>query len=127
MSRTETSSERFHFRPHERLRKGADFKAVFGQGRRFRGQMVTVVAAHNGRTHSRLGVVASRRVGGAVRRNRAKRLMREAFRLNKHLVPANVDIIMIASPRLADDVVFADLAPEVKDIFRRIGETFVSG
>jgi len=44
----------------------------------------------------RLGVVASRKTGNAVARNRAKRRLREVFRLNRHRFHGNVDIILIA-------------------------------
>ncbi len=44
----------------------------------------------------RLGVVASRRVGGAVQRNRAKRLLREAWRLNRNRFEGGVDVILSA-------------------------------
>jgi ribonuclease P protein component len=45
---------------------------------------------------SRLGIVASRRLGGAVQRNRAKRLLREAFRLHHHELPPGLDLVAIA-------------------------------
>ncbi len=45
---------------------------------------------------SRLGVTVTRKVGSAVRRNRVKRLVREAFRLDPALLPAGVDLVVIA-------------------------------
>ncbi len=45
---------------------------------------------------TRLGVTASRKVGNAVRRNRAKRLIREFYRLNKARLPQGFDIVIIA-------------------------------
>lgn len=47
---------------------------------------------------SRLGVVASRKIGGAVERNRVKRLLREAFRKAKGLIPPRFDVVIIARP-----------------------------
>ena len=46
----------------------------------------------------RLGVVASRRIGPAVMRNRAKRRLREAFRLNRHGFQGNMDVVLVARP-----------------------------
>lgn len=56
------------------------------------------VAVTGGDTHgdeTRLGIVASRKMGKAVRRNRAKRLVRETFRRNLNLFPAHVDLVVI--------------------------------
>jgi|HubBroStandDraft_6_1064221.scaffolds.fasta_scaffold494195_3 ribonuclease P protein component len=60
----------------------------------------------------RLGVVASRKVGNAVARNRAKRLVREAFRLHPEVFPGGLDVVVIVRPgthRLA----LAEVAAEV--------------
>ncbi len=53
-------------------------------------------------THSRVGVVASRKVGNAVARNRAKRLMRELFRRNKDLLSFPVDLLLVASAAMRE-------------------------
>lgn len=44
----------------------------------------------------RLGVIASRRVGNAVQRNRAKRRLREVFRLNQDRLPGSCDVVLVA-------------------------------
>lgn len=55
-----------------------------------------VVFGHpNGLPHPRLGLSVSRKVGGAVDRNRWKRLLREAFRLTRPQLPAGIDLIVI--------------------------------
>jgi len=113
-------------RPTERLKKRREFDAAFERGWRFRGRLVILVAARNDLPYPRLGVIASRRVGGAVRRNRAKRLLREAFRLNKARLRAPVDVVMIASPRLAE-VRFADVEAEVRSLFQKVNGTLTDG
>ena len=50
---------------------------------------------------SRLGVVTARRIGGAVVRNRARRLLRETFRLHQHDLAAPVDLVLVARPSIA--------------------------
>lgn len=50
----------------------------------------------------RFGLVASKKVGGAVVRNRSKRLLREALRRRKHLFVGAFDVVLVALPRLAD-------------------------
>lgn len=91
-------TERFPKR--ERLRKRREFLAVQRQGKRFYSALFIVAWAPGPHPWSRLGVTASRKVGSAVARNRAKRLAREAFRRNKPHLPEATDIVLIASPAL---------------------------
>lgn len=57
-------------------------------------------ARRNGQEESRLGVTATRKIGNAVIRNRARRLVKEAFRKIKRLVPAGCDYVVVARPSL---------------------------
>jgi len=60
----------------------------------------------------RLGVVASRKIGNAVARNRAKRLVREAFRLHQGALPTGVDLVVIVRPG-TQLLALSDVAAEV--------------
>lgn len=65
-----------------RLRKSAEFRAVYDRGRRFDGRLVTAFVLPTQLEQHRLGITASRKMSRlAVKRNRAKRLLREAFRM----------------------------------------------
>jgi ribonuclease P protein component len=65
------------------LRKAVEFRRVYAGGKRLDGRLMTAFALPNALEHHRLGITASRKaVGNAVERNRAKRLLRETFRLS---------------------------------------------
>ena len=67
-----------------RLRKPSEFRFVYERGKRFEGRFMTVFIVPSETDFQRLGITASKKaIGNAVQRNRAKRLLREAFRLSK--------------------------------------------
>jgi len=84
--------------PLERIRKKNDFSSLYREGSRFRGRHFSLVFRGNELGYSRLAVVASRKVGSAVVRNRVKRRLRELFRRNKELLREPIDLIVIARP-----------------------------
>jgi len=91
---------------HRRLKTQRHFRRVYQLGRRAAGQWMTAVACIGPRRPAsdagpRLGVSVSKDHGGAVRRNKLKRLLREAFRLERHRFPADLDLVLI--PRQRDD------------------------
>jgi ribonuclease P protein component len=81
-----------------RLLRASEFERVFAARSSAADRSVVVHGALNELGHPRLGLVVSRRVGGAVARNRWKRMLREAFRLVQAKLPA-LDLICI--PRTA--------------------------
>lgn len=82
------------FRRWQRLAHDRQYQAVYAaKVSRTRGPLV-VHGAPNGLTHSRLGLSVGSRVGGAVVRNKAKRIVREAFRLDLGLWPRGFDFVV---------------------------------
>src|SRR5579883_2075110 len=89
----------FRFPQALRLKTPAEFKRVYDRKRSAADGRLVVYACENGLPHSRLGLSVSRKVGGAVVRNRYKRLFREAFRLTRRDLPAGVDLVLIPRAR----------------------------
>jgi len=107
-----------------RLHSRAEFDAVQDGGRRVSAKYLTMIGRPNGRACDRLGIIASRRVGGAVVRNRAKRRLRELFRRES---PARaveegrraMDVVIIARTALAV-APFAEIATDFQEALRRL-------
>jgi ribonuclease P protein component len=90
------------FPPARRLRTPGDFKRVYAAGRRIGHDFFSVTAQPNELERARLGMaVAVRTMGGAVQRNRIRRLIRESFRLHQALMPA-LDIVIGVRPNARD-------------------------
>jgi ribonuclease P protein component len=109
--------------PLERVRKSKDFRTAQAQGQRVRTRHFVLVLSVSDRTDPasgpRLGIVASRRVGNAVVRNRAKRLVREAFRATRDLFNPRLDLIVIVI-RPLHNLKLDDIATEWRENAPRI-------
>ncbi|HNQ81373.1 MAG: ribonuclease P protein component [Acidobacteriota bacterium] len=88
--------------PRERIRKKSDFSALYQRGRSFRSRYFTIVYLSNGLGYPRMAAVSSRKVGNAVRRNRARRRARELFRRNKESLKMSLDMLLITRAECAD-------------------------
>ena len=79
----------------ERLKRKTDFDRVCKQGRAHKTKELLILSLPNETPCSRLGMVVGRRLGSAPIRSRMKRLIREGFRLNKHLLASGHDFVVI--------------------------------
>lgn len=83
-----------------RLKSSKLLQETFERGRNFAGRLMVMWLREGKDASLRLGVAAGRTIGGAVQRNRAKRRLREAFRLNRHRLQGKYDIVLMARGRL---------------------------
>ncbi len=93
-----SSPERFFFPKECVIRKSGEFDRVFKGGTRFHGKGFSLIVLENSCGFSRLGISVHRRVKGAVKRNRIKRIIRESFRLQRKQYPAHSDIVFTVRP-----------------------------
>lgn len=101
-----------------RLTRSTDFKRVRRTGKSYAHPFVVLVVQASETPRVRVGVTAGRSVGGAVQRNRAKRLLREAMRpLLPHLIPG-WDLVLIARPALLSSTL-QDIRQTLANLLRR--------
>lgn len=101
---------------NERIRQRAEFLAMQAQGIKARGRFLTIVSRRSEFSVSRLGIVAPRRLGNAVYRNRIKRRVREIFRQNKPEVCLDLVVLPL---RNFLDASFGSLQADYRRTLRR--------
>lgn len=118
-------AERHHrFPAEERLRAAGEFRRVYDRGISRSGSFLVVFVLAAPDLTRKVGVVAGRRVGGAIRRNRAKRLLRESYRRHRDAVPATgVHLVLVARRACAD----AGQAEVERDYLRILRRALPSG
>jgi ribonuclease P protein component len=107
--------KKYAFPRRFRLLKRPDFVTLMGKGRKMRTKHFTVICNESRETGPRLGIVASKKVGNAVKRNRIKRLIREYFRLNRADMSQSVDTVVIARPKIRIER-YADIEEELREV-----------
>ena len=102
--------------PHERIRRRAEFQRVYAEGVRVHGRYGTLFLLPNHTPVGRLGIAATRKMGGAVQRNRAKRLIREVFRRNK--IAPGFDVVVVVRRKILD-ASLTDIEAEYRSLVGR--------
>jgi ribonuclease P protein component len=87
------------FPKERRIRRRTEFTAVFEGAQRVHSRLFTFLLRPNGLDAPRLGIVASRKFGGAVQRNRAKRLIREMFREQVRTLDGRLPVDVVVIPK----------------------------
>jgi ribonuclease P protein component len=89
------------FPPSCRIRSSLDFKRIYQRRCAASDELLLIFSDRNDLPYPRLGLSVSRKIGGAVERNRWKRLLREAFRLNRRQLPRGIDLVVVVRKRAA--------------------------
>ena len=106
--------------PRERrIKQGRDFARAKTQGKRvYSGCLIANWLVLPPGSPTRIGVITARKIGGAVARTRARRLLREAFRVHQPDLAQPVDLVLVAQPSIVDKA-FADVERDYLAALRR--------
>ncbi|HUS59176.1 MAG TPA: ribonuclease P protein component [Planctomycetota bacterium] len=115
------AEKQFGLSRHERIGSRTDFDLVFREGRRLSEGAVLARYVPNGRPFTRMAVAVPGRLGNATKRNRARRMLKEAYRLHKHEMPPGIDIIFLPG-RAWKSPPLAELEAAMKKIAARVAQ-----
>lgn len=102
------------------ISKNSDFKRLYNNGRKVVTKYIVFYYLKNDLKEDRIGLTVSKKVGKSVVRNRVKRLMKEAFRLNFSGTKAGYDFVLVARNRMKD-AGFSQVDKIVNDFLKKIG------
>ena len=105
----------------ERIRHRPEYERVYEEGEPYRASLLVLFVLRSLDLERKAGFVAGRRVGGAVARNRAKRLMREAYRRNKARLPESGAHLVLVARAGCGEAAYADVESTMVRLFERAG------
>ncbi len=113
----------FSFKKKDRILKRRDFLILSASGEKVYNRHFIALFYPSETEITRLGITITKKVGKAVKRNRLKRLIREYFRLNKHIILYKADISIIVK-KTACDLKYIDIFIYLEDIFQKVSKYF---
>jgi ribonuclease P protein component len=119
-SRVNSYLSRFAFTKAHRILKRSQFIAFRRSGKKIDSPYFFAAVRPNELPHCRLGITVTRKIGKAAQRNRVKRRIREYFRLNRHCIVGNWDILLIAKSG-AGEIDLAQASSSLDRIFHQLG------
>jgi ribonuclease P protein component, eubacterial len=101
------------------LKKNFEFMRLYKKGKFFVGKYIVLYVLKNNARINRLGITANKKVGGSVKRNRLKRLIRESYRHMESVTKDGYDFVFVARN---SDVMpgYGDIAREMKFLLKRL-------
>lgn len=101
-----------------KLRNNRDFRKVYDKGKSISNRYLVMFYIKNGLEYNRVGFSTTKKLGNAVNRNRVKRLIKEAFRLNKENMINGYDIVFLARVR-ATEANYKDIEKSIINLLKR--------
>lgn len=108
------------FPRRERLTSPNEFRDVFEHGRKAVGKAFVCYVVRREGQGRKLGMAVSRKVGGAITRNRVKRYIREFYRTSRDCLDEDTRIVVVARPG-AGNLSFAECQDELRQVIRQGG------
>lgn len=100
------------------IKLNRDFKRLYYKGGCVSSDILVVYYRRNSLKCNRLGITVGKKIGGAVVRNRAKRLIRESYRLIENEVAKNYDIVIVCRSKMAE-ADFKQVSGTIKRLFKK--------
>jgi ribonuclease P protein component len=101
------------------IKKNYEFVRIYKKGKFFVGKYIVIYVMKNNFGSNRLGITVNKKIGKSVRRNRAKRLIRESYRFYEEFIPAGLDIIFVARS-VETEYGFAEVRREMKFLLKKM-------
>lgn len=96
------------------------FQRLYSKGQSIANRYLVLYVRRNGTAENRVGITVSKKLGCAVVRNRARRRLRECYRLNEHLLRPGFDVVIVARSRCID-VPFSKLQSSFRTAAEAVG------
>lgn len=103
-----------------RIRQNRDYRRIYSAGRRFSNRAGLMYVVRTKREPVRIGFVTTKRIGNAVARNRARRLMKEVYRLHRHELSSHYEAILLAAAFLTT-VTYSEAEKALLALWRKAG------
>jgi ribonuclease P protein component len=105
---------------NEWIKKTYEYRRVYEKGRRYYGDYIILFALNNSMDYSRIGISVGKKIGGSVKRNRIKRLIREIVRHMWAGVVKEKDIVIVAKKEAAG-IELKALWADTERVFKKAG------
>lgn len=107
----------YRLRKKQKIKRSYEFNEFFQKGDRLNSQNILLLARNC--SSKKYGFAVSQKIRGAVKRNRAKRLLKEVIRLNQDILPEKKSLILVAKPGI-EKIKFENLVHEFKELISSI-------